>query len=134
MPYVELAAPVYQAAASFALWRGDVADASRSIDAAWSRVRASEEWALAARVAAAALAVAAARVREAQQRRDLAEIATARAWSDAILREASAMVDGSGVPGDTWVRREVGADLATAAALRGPDPGPRPPGDVGGRG
>ncbi len=125
VPYVELAAPVYQAAASFALWRGDVADASRSIDAAWGRVRASEEWALAARVAAAALAVAAARNREAQQRHDLAEIATARAWSDAILREASAMVDGSGVPGDTWVRREVGADLATAAAyaarIRGHD-------------
>jgi len=117
VPYVELAVPVYQAAASFALWRGDVADASRAIDEGWARVRRSEEWALAARLAASALAVAQARVAAAQERRDLATIAAVRAWGDEILRHAARMVETSGVPVDTWVRREVDADLSTAAAF-----------------
>ncbi|MFH0751733.1 MAG: LuxR C-terminal-related transcriptional regulator, partial [Chloroflexota bacterium] len=125
IPYVELAVPVYQAAASFALWRGDVADATRAIDEGWARVRPSEEWALAARLAAAALAVAQARVAAAQERRDLASVAATRAWSDEILRGAARMVEASGVPEDTWVRREVAADLAAAAAsaarIRGHD-------------
>lgn len=125
VPYVELAVPVYQAAASFALWRGDIADATRAIDEGWARVRRSEEWALAARLAASALAVAQARVAAAQERRDLASVAATRAWSDEILRHAERMVEASGVPEDTWVRREVDADLATAAAsaarIRGHD-------------
>ena len=125
VPYVELAVPVYQAAASFALWRGDVADASRAIDEGWARVRQSEEWALAARLAASALAVARARVTAAQERRDLATVAATRAWSDEILVQAARMVEASGVPEDTWVRREVDADLSTAAAsaarIRGHD-------------
>lgn len=117
VPYVELAVPVYQAAASFALWRGDIADASRAIDEGWARVRRSEEWALAARLAACALAVAQARVAAAQERRDLATVAATRAWSDEILRHAAQMVEASGVPEDTWVRHEVDADLSTAAAF-----------------
>ncbi len=125
VPYVELAVPVYQAAASFALWRGDIADATRAIDEGWARVRQSEEWALAARLAACALAVAQARVAAAQERRDLATVAATRAWSDEILRQATQMVEASGVPESTWVRREVEADLATAAAsaarIRGHD-------------
>jgi len=125
VPYVELAVPVYQAAASFALWRGDIADATRAIDEGWARVRRSEEWALAARLAASALAVAQARVAAAQERRDLATVVAARAWSDEILRHAARMVEASGVPEDTWVRREVDADLSTAAAsaarIRGHD-------------
>jgi DNA-binding CsgD family transcriptional regulator/tetratricopeptide (TPR) repeat protein len=125
VPYVELAVPVYQAAASFALWRGDVADATRAIDEAWARLRPSEEWALAARLAAGALAVANLRTTQAQERRDLAALAAARTWSDEILRGAARMVEASGVPEDTWVRREVNADLSTAAAyaarIRGHD-------------
>ena len=58
VPDVQFAAPAYQAAASLALWRGDVADAVRSIDAAWARVRVSEDWAIAARTAAVLLTVA----------------------------------------------------------------------------
>lgn len=125
VPYVELAVPVYQAAASFALWRGDVSDAIRAIDAGWARVRRSEEWALAARLAAAALAVADARVAMARERHDLAVIAATRSWSEEILARSAGMVASSGVSPDTWVRREVDADLATAAAyaarIRGDD-------------
>ena len=65
------------------------------------------------------------RGREAPQRRDLAGLATARAWSDDDPARGVAHGGRSGVPADTWVRREVGADLATAAAyaarLRGHD-------------
>ena len=43
--------PYYIATASFALWRGDVADASRSVDRGWAAVRATEEWLLVARMA-----------------------------------------------------------------------------------
>ena len=35
----QLAGPYYLAAASFALWRGDIADASRSVDRGWAVVR-----------------------------------------------------------------------------------------------
>ena len=48
----QLAGPYYLAAASFALWRGDVADASRSVDRGWASVRETEEWVLVARMAA----------------------------------------------------------------------------------
>jgi DNA-binding CsgD family transcriptional regulator/tetratricopeptide (TPR) repeat protein len=116
VPDVQFAAPAYQVAASLALWRGDLADAVRSIEAAWARVRASEDWAIAARTAAAGLAVADARARVARERRDLADLAGARAWADDVLRHATRMVEQSGAPADTWVRREVEADLATARA------------------
>ena len=116
---VQFAAPAYQAAASLALWRGDLVDAARSIDAAWVRVRSSEDWAIAARTAAAGLAVAAARGRVARERRDLADLASARAWADDVLHHASRMVARSGAPAEAWVRREVEADLATARAYAG---------------
>ena len=54
----QFAVPTYQAAASLALWRGDPADARRVVDAAWERVRTTEDWALAARTAGTVLAVA----------------------------------------------------------------------------
>ena len=44
----QLAGPYYLAAASFALWRGDVSDASRSVDRGWASVRETEEWVLVA--------------------------------------------------------------------------------------
>lgn len=116
VPDVQFAAPAYQAAASLALWRGDLTDAVRSTEAAWARVRTSEDWAIAARTAAAGLAVADARARVARERRDLADLAGARAWADDVLRHATRMVEQSGAPADAWVRREVEADLATARA------------------
>ncbi len=125
IPDVQFAVPAYQAAASLALWRGDVADAVRAIDTAWVRVRDSEDWPNAARTAAALLGVADARARLARDRHDLADLASTRAWADAALRHATRLVDDAGVPPDAWVRQEVDADLATARAfaqrLRGHD-------------
>ncbi len=112
------AVPAYEAAASLALWRGDLADASRAVGAAWARVRGTEHWALAARTAAAAMAVADARARAALERRHEAEATGARSWADGILSEAVRMVDESGVPADSWLRRQVDADLASARAFR----------------
>ncbi len=114
---VQFAVPAYQAAASLALWRGDVADAARAIDAAWTRVRESEDWPNAARTAAALLAVADAQARVAHGRRDLAGVATSRSWADGVLRIAVRLVKASGAPPVAWVRREVDADLAAARAF-----------------
>ncbi len=114
---VQFAAPAYQAAASLALWRGDVADAVRGATGAWSRVRDSEDWPNAARTAAALLAVAEARARLALERGNFAELAAARSWGDEVLRQATRMVEAAAAPADSWVRREVDADLATARAL-----------------
>jgi DNA-binding CsgD family transcriptional regulator/tetratricopeptide (TPR) repeat protein len=125
IPDVQFAAPAFQAAASLALWRGDLGDARGAIEAAWSRVRDSEDWVIGARTASAALAVADALVRAARDRRNLAGLASARAWADEVLRTATGMVEAAGVPGEARVRREAEADLATARAyssrLRGRD-------------
>ena len=74
----QLAAPYYLAAASYALWRGDVADASRSVERGWAVVRATEEWVLAARMAAMVAQVDAAIAAEAREQRQLAPLAAAR--------------------------------------------------------
>ena len=122
---VQYAAPTYQVAASLALWRGDLADAERAARAAWDRIRDTEDWPLAARSATTVLRVAAAQVRAAGQRNDLAAISTARAWATQVLGDAERMVDGAHVPDDAPVRRGATADLATARSylrsLRGVD-------------
>ena len=46
------AVPLHLAAASFALWRGDIADARRAADRGWGLVQETEDWVLAARMAA----------------------------------------------------------------------------------
>ena len=74
----QLAGPYYIATASFALWRGDVADASRSVDRGWAAVRATEEWLLAARMASMVAQVDAATAVEARQNRQLPPLAAAR--------------------------------------------------------
>jgi DNA-binding CsgD family transcriptional regulator/tetratricopeptide (TPR) repeat protein len=112
----QYAVPTYQAAASLALWRGDPADARRVADAAWDRVRTTEDWELAARTAGTVLAVAGDVAEAARDRRDLATLAAIRARADAVLGEAQRMVEGSGVATDVFARREVDAELATARA------------------
>ena len=112
----QYAVPTYQAAASLALWRGDPADAIRVADAAWDRVRATEDWALAARTAGTVLAVAAEVAEAARDRRDLATLAAIHARADAVLAEAKRMVAASGVDVGVFARREVEAELATARA------------------
>ena len=116
VPDVQYAPPAYQAAASLALWRGDVADAVRAIDEAWSRIRDSEDWPNAARTAAVLLSVADARARAARERRDLAGLAVARQWADDALRQATRMVEAAGAPPEAFMRRQVEADLETARA------------------
>ena len=74
----QLAGPYYLAAASFALWRGDIADASRSVERGWASVRETEEWVLVARMAAMVAQVDAAAADEARQNRQLAPLAAAR--------------------------------------------------------
>jgi DNA-binding CsgD family transcriptional regulator/tetratricopeptide (TPR) repeat protein len=122
---VQYAAPAYQVAASLALWRGDLADAERAARVAWDRIRDTEDWPLAARSATTVLRVAAAQVRAAGQRNDLAAITAARSWAAAVLGDAERMVAGADVPDDAPVRRGATADLATAGAylrsLRGAD-------------
>lgn len=117
IPDVQFAVPAYQAAASLAMWRRDLADARREIEEAWSRVRDSEDWVIGARTAVAALAVADATARAARDRRDLAALASARTWGDEVLRQAARIVETSGVPAEAWSRREAEADLATARAF-----------------
>jgi DNA-binding CsgD family transcriptional regulator/tetratricopeptide (TPR) repeat protein len=113
------AVPVYQAAASFALWRGDLEDAQRAAARGWARVRETEDWALAAKMAATALEVEAASAVEAREQRRIAGISAARERGARVLREAETLVAGSGVPASVGSRREADAYLATAGAYGG---------------
>ncbi len=119
IPDVQYAAPTYEVAASLALWRGDLADAERAARAAWDRIRDTEDWPLAARSATTVLRVAAAQVRAAGQRNDLAAMLAARSWAALVLGDAERMVEKADVPDDAPVRRGAAADLATARAYSG---------------
>ena len=110
----QLAGPYYLAAASFALWRGDVADASRSVDQGWASVRETEEWVLVARMAAMVAQVDAATADEARQNRQLAPLAAARERTAGALAAATAAVKASGAPSTAGSRRVAEAFLATA--------------------
>lgn len=112
----QFAVPAYQASASLSLWNGDVDDARRSADAAWSRIRETEDWALAARSSVTVLAVAIAAAEQARAARDLAGLAAIREQATAVVREARAMVDRSGVPIDSPARLTAAADLDEAEA------------------
>ncbi len=108
------AVPVYRAAASFALWRGDLVDARRAADRGWSLVRATEDWVLAAKMAATVAEVDAAAAAASTGRRDLAPIAAARGRTGRVLVEAEEAVRSSGVPPTIGSRREADAYLETA--------------------
>ena len=114
----QLAGPYYLAAASFALWRGDVADASRSVDHGWASVRETEEWVLVARMAAMVAQVDAAMADEARQKRQLAPLAAARQRTAAVLAAAARSVRASGAPTTAGSRRVADASLATARAFQ----------------
>jgi DNA-binding CsgD family transcriptional regulator len=110
--------PAYQAAAAFALWRGDLADARRAVEHGWAQVRQTEDWALIARMAATALEVYAASVIDARERRDLPGLASIKERSTSLLAEAEASVRRAGVSTSIGSRREADARLATARAHR----------------
>lgn len=108
--------PAYRAAASFALWRGDFADARRAAQRGWGRVRETEDWSLVAKMAATVVEVDAAAAADARERRDLATIAAVRADAGEVLEAARVAVRDAGVPETLGSRREADAMLATAAA------------------
>jgi DNA-binding CsgD family transcriptional regulator/tetratricopeptide (TPR) repeat protein len=108
--------PASRAAASFALWRGDLGDAGRAAELGWSMVRDSEDWVLAARMAATYLEVQAAFGADAHDRRALPELAAARERAQRVLAEAERILGSSGVPADASSRREAEAQIATARA------------------
>lgn len=110
--------PLHLAATSFALWRGDLADARRAADRGWSLVRDTEDWILAARAAATAVEVEAAAAAEARERRDLAGLAAARDRARTVIRAAEAIVRKHGVDPALGSRRLADAWLATARAHR----------------
>jgi DNA-binding CsgD family transcriptional regulator/tetratricopeptide (TPR) repeat protein len=114
----QLAGPYYLAAASYALWRGDVADASRSVDRGWVVVRPTEEWLLVARMAAMVAQVDAAAAMEARQQRQLGPLASARTRTAAVLATAAALVAAAGAPPTAGSRRVAEASLATARAYQ----------------
>ncbi len=118
VPDAQDSVPAYRAAASFALWRGDLGDARRAVDLGWARVRETEDWVLMAKMAATVLEVDAWAVAEARERRDLPALASARAQAHDVLEAAEAAVSRAGVARTIGSRREADAFLATARAFQ----------------
>ncbi len=116
-PDPQLEVPATRAAASFALWRGDVVDARRAVERGWNLVRRSEDWAITARMAATYLEVQAAVATDARERRALPEITGARQRGRRVLGEAEAALRASGLPSGVSSRLEADANLATARAF-----------------
>ena len=114
----QLAGPYYLAAASFALWRGDIADASRSVDRGWASVRATEEWLLVARMASMVAQVDAAAAVEARQQRQLGPLAAARQRTAQVVETAAGLVRAAGAPTSAGSRRVADASLATARGFQ----------------
>jgi DNA-binding CsgD family transcriptional regulator/tetratricopeptide (TPR) repeat protein len=118
VPDAQFAVPIYEAAASYAMWRSDLADASRASGLGWEAARQTEDWVLVAGMAATALQVDAAIISDARERRDLSAVAAARERSAAILAEAEQAVARSGVDLTVGSRAAADAALATARAFR----------------
>jgi DNA-binding CsgD family transcriptional regulator/tetratricopeptide (TPR) repeat protein len=115
-PDPQLEVPATRAAASFALWRGDVADARRAVERGWALVRRAEDWNLTMRMAATYIEVQAAVAADARERRALSEITGARQRGHRVLLEAETVLRASGTPSGSSVRAEAEANLATARA------------------
>jgi DNA-binding CsgD family transcriptional regulator/tetratricopeptide (TPR) repeat protein len=116
-PDPQLEVPATRAAASFALWRGDVADARRSAERGWALVRRAEDWALTARMASTYLEVQAAVAADARDRHALPEISGARQRGKRVLGEAETVLRASGIAAGAPSRQEADANLATARAF-----------------
>jgi DNA-binding CsgD family transcriptional regulator/tetratricopeptide (TPR) repeat protein len=112
----QLAVPFYLASASYALWRGDIADAGRVAGRGWALVRGTEDWVLTARMAATALEVHAAEVADAQERHDLPALAAARSRGPDVIAETEAAIRKHGVERTIGSRQMADAYLATARA------------------
>ena len=114
----QLAGSYYLVAASYSLWRGDVSDASRSVERGWAVVKSTEEWVLAARMAAMVAQVDAAVGAEARERRQLAPLAAARTRTSDVIVTAAALVRAGAAPPSAGSRRIAEAYLATARAYQ----------------
>jgi DNA-binding CsgD family transcriptional regulator/tetratricopeptide (TPR) repeat protein len=115
-PDPQLEVPATRAAASFALWRGDVADARRAVERGWALVRRAEDWALTARMVGTYLEVQSAVATDARERHALPEISGARQRGKRVLAEAETVLRTSGVVPGAPSRLEADANLATARA------------------
>ncbi len=111
--------PTYQATASFALWRGDPADALRAAERGWERAQGNEDWVLVARMACAFAEAGAAALPRSGQRREGHTAAVLRARVAAVVAEADATVEAAGVSAAIGSRRDAEASLATARAYAG---------------
>ena len=119
VPDAQTSVPAYRAAASFALWRGDIEDARRVVELGWAPIRDTEDWVLIAKMAASVVETDAAVIADARDRRDLAALAAARERSREVLAAAEAAVAASaGVARTIGSRREADAHLATARAFQ----------------
>ena len=110
------AVPAYRAAASFALWRGDLVDARRTADRGWQLVEATEDWVLVAKMVSTYIEVDASVAEEAREHRDFAALAGARERTARVLAEAQRIVSSSQVSPAIGSRREADACLLTARA------------------
>jgi DNA-binding CsgD family transcriptional regulator len=115
----QFAVPAQQAAAAYALWQEDLADAHRAADRGWLRVSDTEDWLLMARMAATYLEVEAEIAAEAHRRRDLASLATCRERSMPVVLRAEAVVRACGVSSRTGSRQQADLAIRTARAYRG---------------
>jgi DNA-binding CsgD family transcriptional regulator/tetratricopeptide (TPR) repeat protein len=109
--------PTYLAAASLALWRGDIPDAQRAADRAWERAQGNEDWVLVARTAAGWAEVAAVAAGQTGQRRRSTAVSTLRRRAIEIIGAAESTVSAAGVRASLGSRREANAALATARAF-----------------
>ena len=116
-PDPQLEVPATRAAASFALWRGDIADARRSAERGWVLVRKAEDWALTSRMATTYLEVQAAVAADARDRHALPEVSGARQRGKRVLAEAEAVLRSSGIAPGAPSRQEADANLAMARAF-----------------
>ena len=119
VPDAQTSVPAYLAAASFALWRGDLEDARRVVELGWAPIRDTEDWVLISRMAATMVEVDAGVGADARERRDLATLAAARQRSQQVMAQAEAAVAAAGVPRKVGSRREADAFLAATRAYLG---------------
>ncbi len=123
VPEGQWTAIVQRTAASFALWRDDLADAQRVAQRGWERVLQTDDWAQAAVAASTTLEVCAAVAESARGRRDWAAVALTGELGQKVLDEAGLRVRGSEMPQSLGARREaelhIGMARAHLARLRG---------------
>ena len=118
VPDAQTSVPAYRAAASFALWRGDIEDARRVVELGWAPIRDTEDWVLISKMAATMVETDAAVGADARERRDLPTLAAARERGREVLTQAEAAVTAAGVPHKIGSRREADASLAAARAYQ----------------